>query len=191
MLGGMSAVAVVAQVQTNPEWYQHQMVGVLLGAVITAATAFLVTIFNVRHLRAVRWDEPRRLVYSRFLAVVVDLNTSGHAEALARWSWIRATDDRRESALTEHAARVDDFNRTSRRLYDLRAELKLLATAPVERAAQATVDGTIERQEIVEAVFEDTSRTPSSELAVANERWQRLVDRFAEAAACELGVKES
>lgn len=64
----------------------------LAAAVIGAVPALLVGMANVRHHRATRWDEPRRLVYSRFVAAVTDFNGAAHSETLARWTWLRAAD---------------------------------------------------------------------------------------------------
>jgi hypothetical protein len=61
------------------EWYDHQLVGVVIGA----ATALVVGFLTLRHQRATRWDEPRRLVYSRFIAAVATFDEASRSEVLA------------------------------------------------------------------------------------------------------------
>lgn len=164
------------------EWYDHQIVGVILGAVIT----LLIGTFTLRYQRATRWDEPRRLVYSRFLAAATTFDEAGHSEALARWRSLRAKD---EKTTADHTATVEEFNEANRRLYGVYAELKLLATAPVAKEAQSVIDGITERLDTVEAVFRDSSATRSQALRQANEVREQRIQRFIDEASRELGIK--
>lgn len=164
------------------EWYDHQIVGVILGAAIT----LLIGTFSLRYQRATRWDEPRRLVYSRFVAAATTFDEAGHSETLARWRSLRASD---EKTTEDHAAKVDEFNEANRRLYGVFAELKLLATAPVAEAAQSVIDGITERLEAVEAVFKDASGSESQALRHANAVREERIQRFIDEASRELGVR--
>lgn len=168
------------------EWYDHQIIGVVSGAMIAATAALVIGMVTLRHQRETRWDEPRRLVYSRFLAAVTTFDEAGHSEALARWRSLRARDDETKA---DHTAKVDDFNEANRRLYGLYAELKLLATTPVADAAQSVIDGITKRLAAVEAAFEDASASRSQALRQANEVREERIQRFIAVASRELGVR--
>lgn len=164
------------------EWYDHQIVGVILGAAIT----LLIGTFSLRYQRATRWDEPRRLVYSRFLAAATTFDRAGHSEALARWLSLRARD---EKTTADHTAKVDECDEANRRLYGVYAELRLLASAPVAEAAQSVIDAITERLEALEAELKDSSPSRSQALRHANEIREQRIQRFIDEASRDLGVR--
>jgi hypothetical protein len=106
---------------------------------------------------------------------------------LARQRWIHSGG---QEETTEHAARVDEFNMANRRLFEVHAELRLLATGPVAHRAKSVIDGVMERHAAVHQALQDASTEQFSALRHANRAQEERIQHFIDVASAELGVRK-